>query len=74
MVAPQEYDAIQAAAQLEVVWNTNPILPTTGNLWESSSADAAGQIEASIASNITATTGAGKVWASIRRSRPPRTR
>ena len=33
VVAPKEYDAIQAAAQLKVVWNTNPILPGTGNLW-----------------------------------------
>ena len=34
VVAPKEYDAIQAAAQLKVVWNTNPILPGTGNLWK----------------------------------------
>jgi CO/xanthine dehydrogenase Mo-binding subunit len=33
VVAPKEFDAIQAAAQLKVVWNTNPILPGTGNLW-----------------------------------------
>jgi len=33
VVAPREFDAIQAAAQLKVVWNTNPILPGTGNLW-----------------------------------------
>ena len=30
VVAPKEYDAIQAAAQLKVVWNTNPILPGNG--------------------------------------------
>ena len=29
VVAPKEFDAIQAAAQLKVVWNTNPILPGT---------------------------------------------
>jgi nicotinate dehydrogenase subunit B len=34
VVAPKEFDAIQAAAQLKVVWNTNPILPGTGNLWQ----------------------------------------
>ena len=34
VVAPKEFDAIQAAAQLKVVWNTNPILPGTGNLWK----------------------------------------
>jgi CO/xanthine dehydrogenase Mo-binding subunit len=33
VVAPKEFDAIQGAAQLKVVWNTNPILPGTGNLW-----------------------------------------
>ncbi|HZO62434.1 MAG TPA: molybdopterin cofactor-binding domain-containing protein [Gaiellaceae bacterium] len=33
VVAPQEYDAIQAAAQLKVTWKDTPILPTTGNLW-----------------------------------------
>jgi CO/xanthine dehydrogenase Mo-binding subunit len=33
VVAPKEFDAIQAAAQLKVVWNTNPVLPGTGNLW-----------------------------------------
>src|SRR5581483_12364567 len=34
VVAPQEYDAIQAAAQLKVTWKDTPILPTTGNLWK----------------------------------------
>ena len=34
VVAPKEYDAIQAAAQLKVVWKTHPILPGSGNLWE----------------------------------------
>jgi nicotinate dehydrogenase subunit B len=51
VVAPKEYDAIQAAAQLKVVWNTNPILPGTGNLWNHyRKLDSAGQIVASIAS------------------------
>ena len=50
VVAPKEYDAIQAAAQLKVVWNTNPILPGTGNLWSHYRAlDAAGLIPAAIA-------------------------
>jgi CO/xanthine dehydrogenase Mo-binding subunit len=34
VVAPHEYDAIQAAAQIKVVWQDNPILPTTGNLFK----------------------------------------
>jgi CO/xanthine dehydrogenase Mo-binding subunit len=34
VVAPLEYDAIQAAAQLKVTWQDNPILPTTGNLFK----------------------------------------
>jgi CO/xanthine dehydrogenase Mo-binding subunit len=32
VVAPQEYDAIQAAAQLRVTWKTEAILPSTGNV------------------------------------------
>ena len=51
VVAPKEYDAIQAAAQLKVVWNTNPILPGTGNLWSHyRQLDASGQIPAAIGS------------------------
>ena len=51
VVAPKEYDAIQAAAQLKVVWNTNPILPGTGNLWKHYRAeDAAGAIPATLTS------------------------
>ena len=50
VVAPKEYDAIQAAAQLKVVWNTNPILPGTGNLWSHyRQLDSAGSIPAAIA-------------------------
>ncbi len=51
VVAPKEYDAIQAAAQLKVVWNTNPILPGTGNLWSHyRQLDSAGKIVAAYAS------------------------
>jgi nicotinate dehydrogenase subunit B len=49
VVAPKEYDAIQAAAQLKVVWNTNLILPGTGNLWNHyRQLDSAGSIPAAI--------------------------
>jgi len=54
VVAPKEYDAIQAAAQLKVVYNDNPILPGNGNLWKRyRELDAQGQIPA----RITAQTG-----------------
>jgi nicotinate dehydrogenase subunit B len=33
VVAPLEYDAIQAAAQLKVTWQQSAILPTSGNLF-----------------------------------------
>jgi nicotinate dehydrogenase subunit B len=53
VVAPKEYDAIQAAAQLKVVWNTNPILPGNGNMWKHyKDLDAAGQIPAKISANV----------------------
>ena len=49
VVAPKEFDAIQAAAQLKVVWNTNPILPGTGNLWSHyRDMDAQGKIVAAL--------------------------
>jgi CO/xanthine dehydrogenase Mo-binding subunit len=32
VVAPKEYDAVQAAAQLKVVWDETPSLPGNGNL------------------------------------------
>ena len=32
VVAPHEYDAIQAAAQLKVIWDNTPSLPGSGNL------------------------------------------
>ncbi len=34
VVAPKEYDAIQAAAQLKVSWKEAPILASTGSLWK----------------------------------------
>jgi CO/xanthine dehydrogenase Mo-binding subunit len=33
VVAPKEYDAIQAAAQLKVVWQSDPKLSGSGNYW-----------------------------------------
>jgi nicotinate dehydrogenase subunit B len=33
VVAPQEYNAIQAAGQLKVVWKSDPKLPGSGNFW-----------------------------------------
>jgi CO/xanthine dehydrogenase Mo-binding subunit len=32
-VAPKEYDAIQAAAQLKVTWKSDPKLPGSGDYW-----------------------------------------
>jgi nicotinate dehydrogenase subunit B len=53
VVAPKEYDAIQAAAQLKVVWNQNPILPGTGNLWKHyRDVDAAGNIKARVSAQV----------------------
>ena len=47
VVAPREYDAIQAAAQLKVTWKDNPILPSSGDLWSRMRAqDAAGKAPA----------------------------
>jgi CO/xanthine dehydrogenase Mo-binding subunit len=44
VVAANEYDAIQAAAQLKVTWKEAPTLPGSGNLWKQMRAqDAAGQ-------------------------------
>ena len=43
VVAPHEFDAIQAAAQLKVTWQTQPLLPGTGNQYAQMVAqDAAG--------------------------------
>jgi nicotinate dehydrogenase subunit B len=54
VVAPIEYDAIQAAAQLKVKWADTPAaLPTTGNLFKQMRAqDSAGQASASYVRNI----------------------
>jgi CO/xanthine dehydrogenase Mo-binding subunit len=53
VTAPEEYNAIQAAAQLKVVWNTNPIFPGTGNLWEHYRAlDAAGKTPPVLSMNV----------------------
>jgi CO/xanthine dehydrogenase Mo-binding subunit len=47
VVAPREYDAIQAAAQLKVKWSDMPELPTSGNLWaQMRKQDSAGQARA----------------------------
>jgi CO/xanthine dehydrogenase Mo-binding subunit len=47
VVAPREYDAVQAAAQLKVVWEDPPALPGNGNLFRQMRAhDAAGQVQA----------------------------
>jgi CO/xanthine dehydrogenase Mo-binding subunit len=53
VVAPKEYDAIQAAAQLKVTWAPLPLLPGTGNLWKQMrQQDAAGQAPAAIRASI----------------------
>jgi nicotinate dehydrogenase subunit B len=47
VVAPKEYDAIQAAAQLKVKYATPPTISSSGNLWEQMRAfDSAGQAPA----------------------------
>ena len=44
VVAPREYDAIQAAAQLKVTWAPMPEIPGVGGMWgQMRSEDAAGQ-------------------------------
>jgi CO/xanthine dehydrogenase Mo-binding subunit len=53
VVAAKEYDAIQAAAQLKVVYNDNPILPGDGALWKRyRDLDAKGQIPARISAQV----------------------
>jgi CO/xanthine dehydrogenase Mo-binding subunit len=50
VVAPTEYAAIQAAAQLKVTWAENPVLPGVGNWFKSwRDLDAAGRTPARIA-------------------------
>jgi nicotinate dehydrogenase subunit B len=47
VIAPKEYDAIQAAAQLKVKWADTPKISSSGNLWKSMrDFDAAGQAPA----------------------------
>ena len=47
VIAPREFDAIQAAAQLKVTWKDTATLPTPGNLYKQMRAqDAAGQAKA----------------------------
>ena len=44
VVAPREYDAIQAAAELKVTWAAMPAIPGVGNLWgQMRNQDATGQ-------------------------------
>jgi nicotinate dehydrogenase subunit B len=58
VVAPKEYDAIQAAAQLKVAWSDPPKLYDVGNLWKGMRAfDSAGQAPARIAANGPTTPG-----------------
>jgi hypothetical protein len=50
VVAPKEYDAIQAAAQLKVQWSDPPVLSGSGNLWSwMREQDSAGKAPARIA-------------------------
>ena len=58
VVAPKEYDAIQAAAQLKVAWSDPPKLYDVGNLWLGMrNFDSAGQAPARIASQGPTTPG-----------------
>ncbi len=58
VVAPKEYDAIQAAAQLKVAWSDPPKIDAVGNIWKGMRArDAAGQATARIAANGPTTPG-----------------
>ena len=58
VVAPLEYDAIQAAAQLKVAWSDPPKIYDVGNLWKGMRAfDSAGQAPARIAAQGPTTPG-----------------
>jgi nicotinate dehydrogenase subunit B len=66
VVAPKEYDAIQAASQLKVTWKDNPILATTPNMWgtmrkQDSAGQAPARISASVGNVDTAIASAAKV-------------
>jgi CO/xanthine dehydrogenase Mo-binding subunit len=52
VVAPREYDAIQAAAQLKVTWADPPPLPGVGNLWESIRATPAKDMVVNLTKNV----------------------
>ena len=53
VVAPLEYNAIQAAAELKVKWAAMPELPGSGNLFgEMRAQDTAGQVPASLLVNM----------------------
>jgi CO/xanthine dehydrogenase Mo-binding subunit len=53
VVAPKEYNAIQAAEQLKVTWADSPILPgSASRISQLRAADSAGQIPARIVSNV----------------------
>ena len=58
VVAPTEYGAIQAAAQLKVKYADPPVLPGVGNLWKGMrDHDAAGKAPARVApTSATSTT------------------
>jgi CO/xanthine dehydrogenase Mo-binding subunit len=67
VVAPREYDAIQAAAQLKVTWKENPILASSGNLWANMrKQDTAGLAPARISMDVNGS--AGNVDASLKAS------
>jgi CO/xanthine dehydrogenase Mo-binding subunit len=52
VVAPKEFDAIQAAAQLKVTWSDPPAIYPVGNLWQGMRAfDSAGKAPARIAAS-----------------------
>jgi nicotinate dehydrogenase subunit B len=52
VVAPLEYDAIQAAAELKVAWSTPPTISGSGNLWQGMRQfDSSGQIAAAFKVN-----------------------
>jgi nicotinate dehydrogenase subunit B len=58
VVAPREYDAIQAAAQLKVAWSDPPKIDPVGNIWSGMRRfDSAGQAPARIAAQGPTTPG-----------------
>jgi CO/xanthine dehydrogenase Mo-binding subunit len=66
VVAPKEYDAIQAAAQLKVAWSDPPKIDPTGNLWAGMRKwDAQGQAPARIAASGPTTPGISGQVASV---------